>query len=85
MEFRHNKPLRNLGVYKLREQKLILLKRSEILSFLFAPETWKRHGPVDYRVSHGGIYQHGNPTQWTDADLLDTGITADPPDILFKS
>ena len=85
MEFRPNKPLRNLGIYKLRDKTLILMKRSDELSFLFAPETWKFHGPVDFRVSHGDIYQHGNLTQWTDADLLDTGLTADPPDLSFKS
>ena len=79
MKFRPNKPLRNRGVYQLRDRTLILLKRSDVLSFLFTPEGWNLHGPVDYRVSHGSIYCHGDLTGWTDEDLLDTGITANPP------
>lgn len=86
MQFRQNKPLRNFGIYKFRGKNLILLKRSEVLSFLFTPENWKLHGPVDYRVSHGNIYHHGEWTSWTDEDLIDTGATADPSsvDIMMK-
>ncbi len=83
MKSRYNKPLRNLGVYKLQDKTLILLKRSDVLSFLFTPERWHLHGPVDYRVSHGDIYCHGELTTWTDEDLLDTGVTAIPPDPLM--
>lgn len=79
MQFRQNKPLRNLGVYKLRDKPFILLKRSEVLSFLFSLENWQLHGPVEYRVSHGYIYQHGELTHLTDEDLVDTGTTATPP------
>lgn len=82
MRFRENKPLRNLGIYTLHDRKLIVLKRSEVLSFLFTPEMWNLHGPVDYRVSHGEIYQHGELTLWTDEDLVDTGLTARAPDPL---
>ena len=79
MKFRSNKPLRDLGIYKLRDKTLILLKRSDVLSFLFTPDGWGRHGPVDYRVSHGQIYCHGELTIMTDEDLVDTGMTANPP------
>ena len=87
MQFRQNRPLRNFGIYEFRGKNLILLKRSEELSFLFSPANWKLHGPVDYRVSHGSIYQRGQWTVWTDEDLVDTGTTADPSslDILMKS
>ena len=76
---RSNKPLRDLGIYKLRDKTLILLRRSDVLSFLFTPDGWHRHGPVDYRVSHGQIYRHGELTMLTDEDLFDTGMTAKPP------
>lgn len=79
MKARQNKALRNLGIYTLREKRLILFKRSEELSFLFTFEAWNLHGPVGYRVSHGDIYRHGEPTGLSDDDLIDTGITADPP------
>lgn len=79
MKFRSNKPLRNLGIYLLGDQTLILLKRSEVLSFLFSQDNWNFRGPVDYRVSHGYIYHHGNLTPWTDEDLLDTGVDAGSP------
>ena len=75
---RANKPLRDLGIYKLGDKTLILVKRSEELSFLFTPQMWDLHGPVDYRVSHGQIYSRGAPTGMTDEDLLDTGMTAKP-------
>ena len=78
MHFRENKPFRNLGVYTLQEQKLILLKRTEVLSFLFSLQNWQLHGPVEYRVSHGYIYCRGELTTLTDEDLQDTGRTADP-------
>ena len=81
MECRANKPLRDLGIYKLRDKTLILVKRSEVLSFLFTPDGWQRHGPVEYRVSHGHIYSHGQPTTFSDEDLLDTGLTANPPSL----
>ena len=81
MELRDNKPLRNLGIYTLRDKTLILLKRSEVLSFLFSEQNWNFRGPVDYRVSHGGIYATGASTGLTDEDLLDTGMTADPPSL----
>ena len=79
MKFRANKPLRNLGMYTLRDKTFILLKRSEHLSFLFTPEKWNLHGAVDYRVSHGSLYHHGERTMFTDEDLIDTGMTAIPP------
>lgn len=79
MQLRQNKPLRNLGVYELRDQKLVLFKRSEELAFLFSLEAWQLHGAVAYRVSHGTIYCHGELTTLTDEDLFDTGITASPP------
>ena len=84
MEFRPNKPLRNLGIYTLRDKTLILWKRSNVLSFLFSEHNWRLHGPVDYRVSHGAIYQHGRSTNWTDEDLFDTGTSVRTPGwILF--
>jgi hypothetical protein len=61
---------------------LILVKRSEDLSILFSERSWVFHGPVDYRVSHGEIYQRGELTTWTDEDLLDTGVTAHSPRLL---
>lgn len=79
MKLRSNKPLRNLGLYTLHDKTLVLLKRSEELAFLFSEQNWHFRGPVDYRVSHGGIYCHGELTMWTDEDLFDTGITIDPP------
>ena len=79
MEFRQNKPLRDRGIYKLRDKTLIALKRSEALAFLFSEKNWNRHGPVDYRVSHGGIYRRGLSTGLRDEDLMDTGKTANPP------
>ena len=81
MKARPNKSFRNFGVYILHEQTLILLKRSEELSFLFSEQNWNFRGPVDYRVSHGGIYCHGELTKWTDEDLVDTGVTAKPPSL----
>ena len=74
-----NKPLRNLGIYKLRDRTLIALKRSEELTFLFSEKNWTRHGPVEYRVSHGSIYRRGWSTGLRDADLVDTGRTANEP------
>ena len=79
MALRNNKALRSLGIYILRAERLILLKRSEELSFLFTEANWQRHGPVNYRVSHGGIYCRGISTGLTDEDLVDTGKTANPP------
>lgn len=79
MKLRPNKSFRNCGIYVLHDQTLILLKRSEELSFLFTEQNWNLHGPVDYRISHGGIYSHGQLTKWTDEDLFDTGTTAPPP------
>lgn len=76
MKLRQNKPLRTLGIYNLRDETLILVKRSEEVSFLFSPHNWKLHGPVDYRVSHGNIYRRGQSTGLTDEDLVDTGTTA---------
>lgn len=55
---------------------MILLKRSEDLSFLFSPHNWLTHGPVDFRVSHGKIYARGQSTGMTDDDLEDTGMSA---------
>ena len=81
MKWRQNKPLRHLGIYILGDKTLILVKRSEELSFLFNEENWNLRGPVDFRVSHGGIYNHGANTQWTDEDLLDTGMTASLPSL----
>ena len=81
MKLRQNIPLRSLGIYTLHKQTLILLKRSEDLSFLFTPENWNFHGPVDYRVSHGVIYCRGQSTGLTDEDLVDTGTTAQPPSL----
>jgi hypothetical protein len=48
-----NKPLRNLGIYTLHDERLILVKRSEEVAFLFTEQTWFFYGPVDYRVSQG--------------------------------
>ena len=79
MEYRQNKPLRNLGIYKLRDKTLIALKRSEELAFLFSEGNWNLHGPVDYRVSHGCIYRRGTSTGLSDEDLVDTGETAKTP------
>jgi len=79
MALRTNKPLRNLGIYILHDQALILVKRSDVLSFLFSEQYWNFCGPVDYRVSHGDIYCHGVLTTWTDEDLQDTGTTANAP------
>ena len=76
MELRQNKPLRNLGIYKLFGSTLIALKQSEELTFLFSLDNWRLLGPVDYRVSHGRIYRCGHPTGWTDSDLQDTEMTA---------
>ena len=61
--------------------RIILLKRSEELSFLFSEQNWNLRGPVDYRVSHGDIYFHGEFTPWTDDDLFDTGMTARLPSL----
>jgi len=86
MNLRPNKPLRNLGIYKLSDKTFVLFKRSEELSFLFSLENCDRHGPVDYRLSHGNVYRHGASTTWTDEDLLDTGMTAKPPSgLMFLS
>lgn len=82
MEFRSNKNLRDLGIYILHGKTLILHKRSDVLAFLFSEQNWKLHGPVDYRVSHGNIYAHGEITVWTDEDLLDTELTARMPALL---
>lgn len=76
MEFRSNKPLRSLGIYKLRQKTLVLLKRSDELYFLFSPHNWFTHGPVDFRVSHRKIYARGQSTGLADDDLEDTGMTA---------
>ncbi len=84
MEFRANKPLRNLGVYLLLNRTLILLKRTDTLSFLFTPENWQLHGPVEYRVSHGQIFARGMPLTLSDEDLVDTGMTAEPPRLYVK-
>ena len=81
MELRPNKPLRSLGVYILCDKTLILLKRSEELSFLFTTQNWRFHGPVDYRVSHGKIYCRGVETTFTDEDLVDTGMCAAAPSL----
>ncbi len=78
MVLRANKPLRNYGIYTLLEGTFVLLKRSENLSFLFKSDKWSLYGPVDYRVSHGSIYRHGELTILTDEDLFDTGATARP-------
>lgn len=83
MTLRPNKPLRNHGIYTLRDKTLILLKRSENLSFLFREQTWRLRGAVDYRVSHGRIYCHGQSTAFTDEDLVDTGMTATVPNPLM--
>src|SRR5512138_1554679 len=79
MKLRSNRPLRNFGVYVLHDKTLILLRRSEELSFLFTEQNWNFRGPVDYRVSHGTIFDHGTRTSWTDEDLVDTGMTASLP------
>jgi len=75
MTLRKNKALRSLGIYKLRGETLILLKRSEELSFLFNEASWQWYGAVSYRVSHGRIYRRGQSTGLTDEDLIDTGDT----------
>ena len=83
MALRVNKPLRNLGIYLFQGEKLILYKRSEALSFLFSERNWVFHGPVEYRVSHGGIYRRGELTIWTDEDLWDTGNSVSGLMMLF--
>lgn len=83
MKFQQNKPLRNLGIYKLRDKTLILWKCSEELSFLFSEHNWRFHGAVSYRVSHGWIYCHGARTAWSDEDLEDTGASAKTPGALW--
>lgn len=81
MKAPQNKSLRHLGLYILRGKTLVLVKRSEELSFLFSEENWNYHGPVDYRVSHGNIYDRGELTTLTDEDLVDTGLTANSPSL----
>lgn len=87
MTLRKNKALRSLGIYKLRDETLILLKRSEELAFLFSKTNWQLHGRVNYRVSHGRIYRQGISTELTDEDLTDTGETwnASTPSTLSKA
>jgi hypothetical protein len=84
MKLRLNKPLRDLGIYKLHEKTLILSKRSDELAFLFTPQNWRFYGPVEYRVSHGGVYCRGMATGLTDENLIDTG-TASPPSTFFSN
>jgi len=79
MTLRKNKALRSFGIYTLRGETLILLKRSEELSFLFSEANWQLHGPVNYRVSHGNIYCRGESTGLTDEDLVDTGKSVNGP------
>lgn len=81
MRFRQNKPLRTRGIYQLGKKTLILLKRTEELSFLFTQEHWDFRGPVDFRVSYGKIYSRGRMTSMSDEDLVDTGLTASPPNL----
>lgn len=71
--------LREGGIYTLDGAWLIAKKRSVDLYFLFSQRNWDCLGPVDYRLSHGMIFQHGLLTDWTAADLIDTGRTANPP------
>ena len=84
MNFRQNKPLRTLGIYRLRDKTLILVKCTEALSFLFTRKNWDLRGPVDFRVSHGTIYSHGRKTALSDEDLVDTGMTAKPPSFFVR-
>ena len=81
MKFHENKPIRDRGIYRLDDKTLVAVKRSEALSFLFSPQNWNFHGPVEYRVSHGNVYCHGERTMWTDEDLFDTGMTANAPSL----
>ena len=39
------------------------------------PKNWDCLVPVDYRLSHGLIFQHGILTKWKPTDLIDTGRT----------
>src|SRR4051812_2523860 len=71
MELRINRPLRDLGIYVFRDETLILVWQSDEISFLFSNHNWAFYGPVNYRVSHRGIYCHGQRTVWTDEDLSD--------------
>jgi hypothetical protein len=74
--------LREGGIYTLNGIWLIVKKRADGLYFLYSQRNWDCLGPVDYRLSHGMIFQHGLLTHWNAADLIDTGRTADPP--LFR-
>jgi len=53
-----------------------------VLSFLFSEQNWMFHGAVEYRVSHGNIYDHGEPTGLIDEDLFDTETSVKPPRLL---
>jgi hypothetical protein len=74
--------LREGGIYTLNGIWLVAKKRSYGLYFLYSQRNWDCLGAVDYRLSHGLIFQRGRLTKWTPADLIDTGRIADPP--LFR-
>jgi len=71
--------LRENGIYALDGVWLIAKKQSDVLYFLYSQRNWDWLGAIDYRLSHGLIFQHGRLTKWTATDLIDTGRTADPP------
>lgn len=71
--------LRENGIYTLHGVWLIAKKRAEGLFFLYSQRNWDCLGAVDYRLSHGLIFQHGRLTKWIPTDLIDTGKTADAP------
>jgi len=73
--------LRDRGIYTLEGTELIAFKRSDVLYFLFTFENWNYRGPVDFRFSHGLIFNHGTLTRWVGEDLFDTGRTAAEPRI----
>ena len=77
--FTPTRVLREGGIYTLSDLELIAKKGTDGLYFLFTWKNWHRLGPVDYRLSHGRIFQRGQMTGWTGADLVDTGRTAGPP------
>lgn len=71
--------LRERGVYLLNGIEFVAVKRTTEIFFLFSRENWELRGPVDYRLSHGKIFKHGELTTWGPDDLFDTGQTADSP------
>ena len=68
--------LRERGIYTLGGTELVAVGGPDEVTFLFTPHDWDIHGAVNYRLSHGPNFEPGNPTEWIDKDLVDTGRTA---------